>query len=100
MAITKGTLKQIAWAENICADLVAAWNTLEEKHGPAPDVVKKYVTEKILENSEARYYIEAWGQWYKITGKPTSRDIEKLLTNLDGEVGDAAFEWLFLKGGI
>ncbi len=94
MAITKGSPKQIAWAESIRADLVAAFSELEKAHGPAPDVVKKYADEKFLENPDAKYYIEAWGRWYKMAGKTTPHDIEKLLTNLDGEVGDAAFKWL------
>ena len=90
MIITKGTPKQIVWAEKIRATMEECFIALEAKYGPAPEVVKEYVTKEYLGREDARYYIDGWGRWGKIT--PTDI-IKTLCEKAPDAIADAAFEW-------
>ena len=89
MAITKGSPKQIAWAKNIRSGLEKKFAALEEKHGPAPDVVRDFFEKKILGREEAKYFIDHWNPRGMLCA-----DLELTLRDRDDVVGEAAFMWL------
>jgi hypothetical protein len=89
MAITKGSPKQIAWAENIRLGLEQKFASLEAKHGPAPTVVREFFEKKILARKDAKYFIDHWNPRGVLCA-----DLELTLRNQDDPVGEAAFAWL------
>lgn len=84
----EGTEKQVKWATDIRAALKSQYEALEKEYGPAPEVIKQYMTD-VFSRTEAKYFIDTWRA-------ATCRgfDLMKALNeDEDDELGDAAFEW-------
>lgn len=84
----EGSEKQIKWAVDIRAALKAQYEALQNEFGPAPEVVAKFL-DGAIRNTSARYFIENWAD---ITRSKNALYLD--LPNMEGEIGDAAFEWL------
>lgn len=86
-----GTEKQVKWAEDIKENWINHWNSLVEKVGVKPPKAVLDWVASILENDEAKYWIEYW------RGK---LDLKKELMNLaEGEMLDTYFDWVELGIG-
>lgn len=86
----EGSEKQVKWAEDIRAALARCWEELMQEYGEAPEIVQKYM-EGELNQTKAKYFIEVW----RYATRFNRYDLAKVLSNKDGEIGDAAFDWEF-----
>jgi len=85
----KGSEKQVVWAEDIQSQLSEKWEVLKkEMRTEVPQAVANYMSDA-LSRDDAKYYIETWKF---VSQKGFS--LQKVLENEDGEVGDAAFDWM------
>lgn len=86
----KGSEKQIAWATDIIEKLETAYNEIIKTHGEAPASVAQMI-EEILNTDDAKKAIDSP---FANAKRMNATWLEKFLTNMDGDIGDEAFQWI------
>lgn len=94
----KGTEKQVKWAEQIREEIKKGWEELKAEIGTEPpEAVKNHVENEILGQEDANFFIN-FQKTTKRFGKEWewgAHEMRHYLENLEGEIGDEAFDWTF-----